>query len=66
MYNLIKALGETAETVEVYKTYAKDAKDMGCEECSTLWNKYIKQEEDNVREMKQLLISQVKEGKFSE
>lgn len=34
-YDLVKALGEKGESLQVYETYAKDTD--GCEACSKLW-----------------------------
>lgn len=62
MYDLVRALGETAETRQVYKTYVKDTT---CEECIELWNRLIKQEEGNIDAMKELLISHIEEAKFT-
>lgn len=59
-YNLINALSEKAEALEVYQKYTKDAE--SCGKCASLWQNLIEDEKEEIKEMKDILISHVQEG----
>lgn len=59
-YNLINALSEKAEALEVYEKYSNDAQD--CQKCASLWQNLIEDEKEEIKEMKDILISHVQEG----
>lgn len=53
-------MGEKAEAAEVYEIYGKDVNN--CKTCSALWRKLKDKEEEDIAEMKQILLDHVKNG----
>lgn len=59
-YDLVKALGEKAEAANVYSKYMQDAN--ACKDCLELWKKLETQEQQEIEEMKKILISHAKQN----
>jgi hypothetical protein len=57
-YNLVKALGEVAESLPVYDVYVKDS--ASCQDCEQLYKTLRDEANRQTEVMKKLLVSHVK------
>lgn len=61
-YNLMKAITKRACAISKYDKYLEDSQ--GCETCQNLWRKLKEEDVKELEEMKNTLVSHIKEEKI--